>query len=169
MTDAEQGTVASRPPEQPALQRLDPAVRIVWWLEGAIAGLPPVVAALILDFAVGVPLPRGLLTALTVLIVGALVVTVPLVRYRRYGYRLRDDDLLIRSGLVFRRTSVIPYIRLQFVDTKQGPVERLLGLSQLVVHTAAVGTSGTLPGLRVEVADELRERLGDLEGDTGGL
>lgn len=169
MTDATTEAPGPAQPDTPPLQRLDPAVRLVWWFEGLLAALPPIIAAAVIDFLVQDAVPRGLITAIVAFVVGALAALVPLLRYRRWGYQLREDDLLIRSGLVWRKTSVIPYIRLQFVDTKQGPVERLLGLSQLVVHTAAVGTSGSLPGLSEDAANELRERLSRLEGDTGGL
>jgi uncharacterized protein len=59
--------------------------------------------------------------------------------------------------------SVIPYARIQFVDTRQGPLDRLFGLAQLVVHTAALGTSGRLPGLDASLAEQLRERLAAVE------
>jgi uncharacterized protein len=153
------------------LTRLHPAVRVLWWLQAALVALGTVIVAAVIDVFVGtaLPWPRWLLTgAVTALTVTAAVV-IPSVRYRAYSYQLRADDLWIRSGVFWRRVTVIPYIRLQFVDTRQGPVERMLGLSQLVVHTAAVGTSGTVPGLSTQAAQSLRERLAQLEGDTGGL
>jgi len=61
--------------------------------------------------------------------------------------------------------SVIPYRRVQFVDTDQGPLERLLGLAQLVVHTASPGTAGWIPGLDAGQAEKLRERLARMVPD----
>jgi uncharacterized protein len=91
---------------------------------------------------------------------------VPPLRYRRWRYALRDDDLWIRQGIFWRSVSVIPYRRLQFVDTRQGPLENLFGLAQLVVHTAAPGTSGLVPGLDREEAETIRERLAALAGEA---
>lgn len=151
------------------IQRLHPAIRVVWWVQGAITALPLAAGALAVDILVDLPGPRGLLTLAVLIVFGVPAALIPLLSYRRWGFELRSDDLWIRSGIFWRKVSVIPYIRLQFVDTKQGPIERQLGLTRLVVYTAAVGTTGELPGLATDVADQLRERLAQLEGDTGGL
>ena len=153
------------------VQRLHPSVRYVWWVEGGLVALPVVVAGAVLAVVLSGTGWQWLWVAPVAVALAAatLAVVVPIVRYRNWAYALREDDLWIRSGVFWRRTTIIPYIRLQFVDTKQGPIERLLDLSQLIVHTAAVGTSGQVPGLSNEAANALRERLSRLEGDTGGL
>ena len=58
---------------------------------------------------------------------------------RSIGYAEREDDLLIRRGIFFQRTLVVPYGRMQYVDIAPGPVERQLGLCTLKLHTAAAG------------------------------
>ena len=60
---------------------------------------------------------------------------------------------------------MIPFSRLQFVDTRQGPLDRMLGLSSLVLHTAAVGSSTSIPGLPTPEAEGLRQRLADVDPD----
>ena len=52
---------------------------------------------------------------------------------RSIGYAEREDDLLIRRGIFFQRTLVVPYGRMQYVDIAVGPVERPAG----PVHTEA--------------------------------
>jgi membrane protein YdbS with pleckstrin-like domain len=115
---------------------------------------------------VPIPLPAGLGTGVAIVVAGGAAASVPVVRYRRWAYTLRDDDLWIRSGLLWVTVSVIPLYRLQFVDTRQGPLDRLLGLAQLVVHTAAPGTSGRLPGLDSAEAETLREQLAEHQPDA---
>ena len=88
---------------------------------------------------------------------------------RRWRYALREEDLWTRFGLLTVTVSVIPYRRLQFVDTRQGPVDRLFGLSELVVHTAALGTSGRLPGLDAAEAERLREVLSHIAPDDDAV
>ena len=56
---------------------------------------------------------------------------------RSWGYAERDDDLLVRHGLMYRRLSIVPYGRMQFVDVTAGPLERLFGLATVQLHTAA--------------------------------
>lgn len=140
------------------MRPLDPRVRALWWTVSAIV----LVIVVILAAAAGLLLQDGwggLPPVLAFVFGTPLAVLLPWVRYRRWRFALRADDLWIRRGVIWRNTSVIPYARLQFVDTTQGPFDRAFGLSQLVVHTAAPGTSGHLPGLAVDEAELLRERL----------
>ncbi|MGH8896266.1 MAG: PH domain-containing protein [Egibacteraceae bacterium] len=150
------------------LAALDPRVRALWWVIGACMAVPVTLAALVVDLALAPLGVRGLLTGLVVLVVGGLAAGIPVLRYRRWRYALRPRDLWIRHGTIWVILSVIPYQRLQFVDTRQGPLDRLFGLAQLVVHTAAPGTSGRLPGLDAAEAERLRERLTEVERDVDG-
>lgn len=153
-----------------APRRLDPRVRTYWWTRGAIRTV--VVAAIVFGVDLGlVPhvapegWPAGFPAAA---IAGAVLlwgIIAPPVAYERWRFALRERDLWIRRGIVIRSVSVIPYRRLQFVDTDQGPLARIFGLAELVVHTAAPGTSGRVPGLDASEAERLRERLAHLEPD----
>ena len=42
-------------------------------------------------------------------------------RYSSWGYLERDDDLLVRRGVLVKRLSVVPYGRMHFVDVTAGP------------------------------------------------
>lgn len=78
---------------------------------------------------------------------------------RAIGYAERDDDLLIRTGILFHRVMVVPYGRMQYVDVTMGPLERMLGLSTIHLHTASPGTNALLNGLPALEAARLREQL----------
>lgn len=78
---------------------------------------------------------------------------------RAIGYAEREDDLLIRRGIFFQRTLVVPYGRMQYVDIGAGPVERGLGLCTLKLHTASAGTNAQIPGLPAAEGARLREQL----------
>jgi len=78
---------------------------------------------------------------------------------RAWGYAERDNDLLVRHGLLVRRLSVVPYARMQFVDVTAGPLERAFGLATVQLHTAAAATDAKIPGLRPAEAARLRDRL----------
>jgi membrane protein YdbS with pleckstrin-like domain len=149
------------------LWRLGTGLRAVFWTAAAAAveafgrGRTPVDAILPPEIA------PGMLTG-AVATVGLLVLlAVPGLRYRRWRYALRTTDLWIRKGILVHRVSVIPYRRLQFVDTRQGPLERWMGLTELVVHTAAPGTSGRIPGLASVEAERIREELARFEPGDG--
>lgn len=75
------------------------------------------------------------------------------------GYAERDDELLVRTGIMWRRIVVVPYGRLQFVDVHAGPLDRMLGISRVQLHTASAGSDASVPGLPPDDAARLRDRL----------
>lgn len=69
------------------------------------------------------------------------------------------EELAIRKGRLWRSMVTIPYGRIQYVDLSSGPYKRRQGIADITVNTASPASSGELPGLPVEVAEELRVRL----------
>ena len=69
------------------------------------------------------------------------------------------EELVIRKGRLFRSLVSVPYGRLQFVDLQSGPLLRRLGMATIELHTASPSSGGSIPGLPVELAEGLRERL----------
>ena len=91
-------------------------------------------------------------------------------RYRSWGYLERDQDLVVRRGLLFRRLTVVPFGRMQFVDVSAGPVDRIFDLATVQLHTAAAATDARIPGLRSADATRLRDRLAALgEARSSGI
>jgi uncharacterized protein len=100
------------------------------------------------------------------LVLLGLVLWYPQRAWQRWGYAVREHDLLIQSGVLVHRRVSIPSGRIQHVDIHQGPFERMLGLARVQVFTASGGgADGVIPGLAPEVADSLRERLVRREGE----
>lgn len=137
-------------------------VRVVGWAVGTVVavGLLSVPLLMVLTgtwkwppvwLAVAVPAVVLLLSVWRLLLIPRQV--------RSIGYAERDDDLLIRRGIFYQRTLVVPYGRMQYVDIGAGPVERGLGLCTLKLHTASAGTSAEIPGLPAGEGARLREQL----------
>jgi len=111
------------------------------------------------------------------LVIPAVVLLIALVnaaitprRVRAIGYRLRDDDLLVRRGILFQRFAAVPYGRMQLVDVNRGPLARALGLAEVKLVTAAAASNVTVPGLPMADAEALRDRLVELaESRRAGL
>ncbi|GLY02064.1 MULTISPECIES: PH domain-containing protein [Actinoplanes] len=82
-----------------------------------------------------------------------------------WGYAERDNDLLVRHGLLVRHLSIVPYARMQYVDVTAGPLERAFGLATVQLHTAAAASDARVPGLPPEEAARLRDRLTALGED----
>lgn len=84
---------------------------------------------------------------------------------KAWGYAERDNDLLVRHGLLVRRLSIVPYARMQFVDVTAGPLERAFNLATVQLHTAAAASDARIPGLPPDEASRLRDRLTALGED----
>jgi uncharacterized protein len=112
----------------------------------------------------------GGVVAVVLLAVGAVCLFVVRRRFRAWAYQERDEDLVVSRGVMFRRQSVVPYGRMQFVDVTAGPVERLFKLATVKLHTAAAASDARIPGLEREEAARLRDRLAALgEAKAAGL
>jgi uncharacterized protein len=103
------------------------------------------------------------MAAVVVLAVWRSVITVRAVR--AWGYAERDNDLLVRHGLLIRRLSIVPYARMQYVDVTAGPLERAFQLATVQLHTAAAASDARIPGLPPDEASRLRDRLTALGED----
>lgn len=105
-----------------------------------------------------------------VLVVGAVSFLLMDRRSRSWGYVERDEDLLVRRGVMFLRISVVPYGRMQSIEVTAGPVERSFGLATVRLHTASAASDARIPGLAGPDAAALRDRLASLgESSAEGL
>lgn len=117
----------------------------------------PLLAVLVAVAVLATPwawIPVGVVLALAVWI----AITVRR-QVRALGYAERDDDLLVRRGIVFRSLVVVPYGRMQYVDVTAGPLARRFGIASVQLHTAAPSTSASIEGLPPAEAARLRDRL----------
>lgn len=147
----------------------DPALlRLRRLLSGLLLGLPALVLCVLVGLREG-PAAGGA-TALVALGLVVLQLVAVERRFRAWGYAEREDDLLVRRGVLLQRTSVVPYGRMQYVDVTAGPLDRRYGLATVTLHTAAAATDASVPGLRTEEAARLRDRLTALgEARAAGL
>jgi membrane protein YdbS with pleckstrin-like domain len=89
-----------------------------------------------------------------------------LLRHRRFRFELREDALYLERGVLVHVSTVVPYVRVQHVDTRRGPIERATGLASTVVYTAGSrGADVSVPGLSPSRANDLRDRLRELAVD----
>jgi uncharacterized protein len=105
-----------------------------------------------------------------VVVVGVICLFAVRRRFRAWAYQEREEDLVVSRGVMFRRQSVVPYGRMQFVDVTAGPFERIFKLSTVKLHTAAAASDARIPGLEQAEAARLRDRLAALgEAKAAGL
>ena len=58
-------------------------------------------------------------------------------RYFTFRYRYEPNELVIRSGLIFRNERHIPYARIQNIDAVQNPFHRALGVVDVRIDTGS--------------------------------
>jgi putative membrane protein len=82
-------------------------------------------------------------------------------KYTLYRWRLADDELLLRSGVLSRRNRVIPLARVQNVEVRQNVAHRVFGVAELRVETAGSGkeAEAVLSVLALADAQAARVRL----------
>lgn len=91
-------------------------------------------------------------------------------RHRRTFWKLDETGFAVRRGHWWQSETRVPTSRVQHLDLKRGPLERLSKLATLVVHTAgtrmaAVSVSGLDDGDAEFLRDLLARQL-DQDGDA---
>ena len=153
-------------------ERLDPRAITVWRITGTLNMLPLLVgagfAALALSPFGGGSLFFGALPVLAVLALSAAVVgVVPGLRWRRWRYEIRPDEVDLQRGIFWISRTLVPLARIQHVDTRQGPLQRRFGLSTVVFYTAA--GPNQIPELSTLVAERVRDRIAELTREQDEL
>jgi uncharacterized protein len=81
----------------------------------------------------------------------------PKLRWKRWRYEVHEHEIDIQHGLFIVKRTIIPMVRVQHVDTEQGPLLRKYRLATVSVSTAA--TIHQIPALDIQEAEELRDRI----------
>ncbi|RYG71875.1 hypothetical protein EU245_12610 [Lentibacillus lipolyticus] len=97
---------------------------------------------------------------LSVLCTYFFVFLLPKLRWRRWRYEVFEQEIYIQHGILIVSRTLVPMIRVQHVDTKQGPILKKYKLASVQISTAA--TTHEIPALLEEDASELRDRISTL-------
>ncbi len=90
----------------------------------------------------------------------------PEVEHRYASYKLDEQGIEIRRGVVWRQVINVPRSRVQHTDVSQGPLERSHGLGTLVIYTAGTDYAQVaVHGLDHATALRIRDHL--LPGEGG--
>jgi membrane protein YdbS with pleckstrin-like domain len=139
---------------------LHPNVRRLWQVVGLLVTVPLAIAVAIPGLLLGLPI---LLVAGAILLLLIPAVVVPRMAYRRWRYAIRKQDLYTSKGAIWHVETLVPFDRIQFVESRQGPLDRAFTLTQVIVYTAA-GKAASIPGLDQATAEAIREDLSQVAG-----
>ncbi|MEL6673419.1 MAG: PH domain-containing protein [Bacteroidota bacterium] len=78
--------------------------------------------------------------------------------FRKKAYAVRERDLIYKKGLIWQRTTTVPFTRIQHASVSEGPIEKLFGLATVKVFTAGGDSSDlSIPGLPHEAAHRMKD------------
>ncbi len=149
-------------------ERLDPRAKTLWRITGSLGALPLLAVGAFVGWVslrvVEGPFLLGILPFLAALVLFAvLTVVMPDLRWRRWRYEIREDEVDLQRGIVWVSRTLVPLARIQHVDTQSGPLQRRFGLATVVFYTAA--GANQIPELSAPVAAEVRDRIAELTKD----
>lgn len=160
------------------MQKLNPKAIWIFFFRFLFAGLVPFI--ILFFYLIGILLDASLikvkLSYLWWLVLFSIVFVVfcwiwAKLSYRYYKYELTEEAFKKEYGVIWKKYVSVPYERIQNVDISRGVIARILGLSDLHIQTAGasavvygrrmagIGAEGYLPGLSIDVAEQLREEL----------
>ena len=139
------------------MEKLDKKVLKLWIGLSIVSGL---IIGGVVSFGVYYFSNSQTLALLTFTLIFLLDIIYPYYRYKNWFFEVHNDHLEIMHGVLFKTSAVIPFVRVQHIDTDRGPIERILGLATLNVYTAgSMGSDMMIPGLSRERAEEMQEEL----------
>lgn len=147
-----------------AKYQLPKKAKVVWRLYGFIQTL---ILALLAAVAIFITMKYDWPSWIVWVAVGIVLVSIicsiiifPSVRFKIWRYEVREQEIEIQSGLFVVTRTLIPMVRVQHVDTEQGPILKKYNLANISISSAA--TVHTIPMLELEDADLLRTKISEL-------
>ncbi|MEM3609843.1 MAG: PH domain-containing protein, partial [Candidatus Anstonellales archaeon] len=98
---------------------------------------------------------------LLVLIANLFLIFYLKLKYTLFTYSIDSHGIVIRFGVISRKRIVIPYEKVQNINTKRDIVERLFGTCTLTIETAAgkdIG-EGIIPGVSVKDREKIIQTI----------
>jgi putative membrane protein len=89
--------------------------------------------------------------------------------WRRTGFAIDPNALLLRSGAVWRHLVIVPHARLQSIALRQGPIERRLGVNRIQAHTVVGPVDTELGIVDRDTSIRLFEDLAVSAATAGGI
>lgn len=96
------------------------------------------------------------------------LVVMPRLRYRVHRWEVTPTAIYTRAGWLSREQRIAPISRVQTVDSQQGPVMRMFGLSSITVTTASAAGPISIECLDSDVAQRVVAGLTEVTGRSQG-
>jgi uncharacterized protein len=145
-------------------RRISERALTVWRLYGmiysiiiGIIAIASIVLTIIFDWPYWISIIAVLFTILYAIL---FIRIIPYIRWKRWRYEVREQEIELQHGVIIIKRTLVPMVRVQHVDTVQGPILRKYKLATITISTAA--TTHEIPALDMYEADELRDSISSL-------
>lgn len=119
------------------------------------------IGLIVISLLFSIPLWIGIMIfVMTIVLSIFFIVYYTKLQWERWKYEVHESEIDLQHGVLVVRRTLIPMVRIQHVDTQQGPLLRKFNLATVIVSTAA--TIHEIPGLNVVEADKLRDQISQL-------
>lgn len=130
---------------------------LIWEVIAWLLTIVGVILHFVIEFPLWIVLIAGGLSAISTYL---FVYLLPRLRWKRWRYEVFEQEIYIQHGIMIVSRTLIPMIRVQHVETEQGPILKRFNLASVSISTAA--TTHEIPALSNEVASDLRDRISAL-------
>lgn len=146
------------------LNKLDKSVMKLWYIRAGIVSLTLVglwISVFAIMIATEVPgnvmLAVSLGVGVPIILLLALTLAMPALRFKMYAWGYDDKRIIVRQGVIFRKRVVIPVCQIQDLHRTQGPIMMMLKLSGVTISTA--GSNFDISTLTTPEADRMIDSL----------
>jgi len=81
-------------------------------------------------------------------------------------YALREHDVIVQSGIFWKKETLQPIRRIQHIEQHQGPIDKRYGLYELKLFSAGTGQfTFRIPGLDAHAASSIRQFILHIQQD----
>jgi uncharacterized protein len=145
-------------------KRISPMALKVWKIYGVLESLivtalsaGAIVLTFIFDWSHWVTI---IAVGILIIFTYVFVFLLPTIKWKRWRYEVREQEIELQRGIFIVKRTLVPMVRVQHVDTVQGPILKKYRLATITISTAA--TVHEIPALDMEEADELRNSISQL-------
>ncbi len=115
------------------------------------------------DIAVYMQLASRVLFGIFI-VVGLISFFIARLTYRSTAFKLGEDALVIKRGIITTEEFAIPYRQIQNIEIERSLYQRTMGISKLIILTAAEDNNdkedeGIIPAIDKDVATNLQAEL----------
>ncbi len=114
-------------------------------------------------------IPQFLLVFGGIFLVAYIVKTVyNIFYYKTSGYELKDNEIVCKRGVFFRKKSILEYAKIHAVNKKQNIIHKIFKLAVLTLDSGSANTATTAEILIIEKDGEIDKLLSEIKARQNG-